>query len=403
MQRSTSATTESPTGRALRPVEVPLTTAVVPRLMPALAEALEGGPAVLPLPGHPAAVREDLVAALRPDEPLESDGIGLVVPTSGSTGEPKGVLLSATAIRAAAEATLQRLGGPGRWLLALPATHVAGLMVLARSIVAGTEPVALDLSGGFDPEMFAAASVRLFAAGPEPRYTALVPRQLSALLDDGDAAMSALTGYDAVLIGGSAVGDELLDRARRAGVTIITTYGATETCGGCVYDGVPLDGVETDVRFDGRIRLRGPVLASGYRLNPELTEEAFAGGWFVTADIGHDTPDGRLEVVGRIDDVAVSGGVNVPLAAVDRHVASHPGVSEALAVALPDPEWGQRIVVAAVPRDPADPPRLQSIRAHVARNAPAAYCPKDLVIVDALPQLGNGKPDRRSLAHQLAN
>ncbi|NEE00314.1 AMP-binding protein [Phytoactinopolyspora halotolerans] len=387
--------------RTLRAVEVPLTPAVVPRLYPALLDALSGGPALLPVPGSPAPVRDELLDALQPAEPLEDNDVALVVPTSGSTGEPKGVMLSAKAIQASSAATLRRLGGPGRWLLALPATHVAGLMVLARSIAAETEPVALDLSEGFDPELFAAASVRLFGKGPGRRYTALVARQLAALLDADGAALAALTGYDAVLVGGSAVSDDLLERARDAGVTVVTTYGSTETAGGCVYDGVPLDDVEIDITDDGRIRLAGPMLASGYRLNSQLSADVFADGWFTTADAGHFTPDGRLEVVGRIDDVAVSGGVNVPLAAVDRLVAAHPAVREALAVAVPDPEWGQRVVVGVVAADPAHPPRLESIREHVIRQAPTAYAPKELIGLDRLPTLPSGKPDRRSLATEL--
>ncbi|NDL57698.1 o-succinylbenzoate--CoA ligase [Phytoactinopolyspora mesophila] len=397
-----ATTTTSAATRSLQAIEVPLSPAVLPRLYPAVVAALSGGPALLPVPDHPAPVREDLLATLQPDTPLEDTETAFVVPTSGSTGEPKGVLLSAKAVQASAAATLRRLGGPGRWLLALPATHVAGLMVLARSFVAETEPVALDLSGGFDPELFAAASVRLFASGPHRRYTALVPRQLAALLDAGEAAVAALTGYHAVLIGGSAVSPEILERARAAGVSVVTTYGATETCGGCVYDGLPLDDVEVQLAPDGKIRLRGPMLASGYRLRPQLSADVLGDGWYTTADIGQVGPDGRLSVIGRSDDVAVSGGVNVPLVAVDHLVAAHPAVREALAVALPDPEWGQRVVAAVVAQDPEQPPRLESVRAHVMRRAPAAYAPKELIIVDTLPVLANGKVDRLGLTQGLS-
>ncbi|AYY14797.1 AMP-dependent synthetase [Actinobacteria bacterium YIM 96077] len=400
MQRSTSTTTTS-ANRSIQAIDVPLAPSVLPRIYPAVASALHDGPALLPLPSHPEPVRSNLLAALKPEEPLEDPDVSLVVPTSGSTGEPKGVMLSASAIRASATATLNRLGGPGRWLLALPATHVAGLMVLARSVVSGTEPVALDMSDGFDPELFAAASVRLFGSSPQRRYTALVPRQLAVLLDGGEAAVAALAGYDAVLVGGSAIDDDLLERARSAGVHVVTTYGATETCGGCVYDGIPLEGVDVDILDDGRIRLGGPMLASGYRLLPQLSRDTFAEGWFTTADIGHFQPDGRLEVVGRIDDVAVSGGVNVPLAAVDQLITAHPAVYDALAVALPDPEWGQRVVAAVIPQDPGNPPRLESVRTHVTRQAPAAYAPRELAVVDSLPHLSSGKPDRRALTELL--
>lgn len=371
---------------------------MVPRLLPAVAAALTDGPPLLPLPTAPPAVRDALLAELRPARPAEDD-VALVVPTSGSTGRPKGALLTAAAVRASAEATHERLGGPGRWLLALPATHIAGLMVLARSVVAGTEPVAVDLTGGFDPELFAAASIQLFA-GTSRRYTALVPRQLAALLDAGGAPTQALAGYDAVLVGGARAGDDVLARARAAGVQVVTTYGMTETCGGCVYDGVPLEDVKVAVADDGRIRLAGPILASGYRLRPDLAE-AFADGWFTTSDLGSLRPDGSLEVIGRADDVAVSGGVNVPLAAVDALVASHPQVAEALTVAADDEQWGERIVVAVVPVSADQPPDLDSIRAHVRRSSPVAYAPKELVVLDALPTLPGGKTDRRGLASQL--
>ncbi|TDD69432.1 hypothetical protein E1262_12330 [Jiangella aurantiaca] len=384
--------------RTLTTVEVPLRPAVVPRLLPAVAAALAGGDALLPLPSSPAAMRDELIGEFAPRRPLEDD-VAFIVPTSGSTGRPKGALLSAAAVRASAEATLERLGGPGRWLLALPATHIAGLMVLARSVIAGREPVAVDLSGGFDPELFAAASVQVFAGGGR-RYTALVPRQLRTLLDAGGAPLSALTGYDAVLVGGAATDGALLDRARKAGVEVVTTYGMTETCGGCVYDGVPLDGARVELAADGRIRLAGPMLASGYRLRPDLAP-AFDGGWFTTSDLGSLDDDGRLTVLGRADDVAVSGGENVPLTAVDLAVASHPDVAEALSVAVPDAEWGERIVVAVVPADAARPPSLDSVRAHIRVRHPVAYAPKELHVLDALPTLPGGKTDRRALAARL--
>jgi O-succinylbenzoic acid--CoA ligase len=433
---------KSSTQRGISALTIPRSPDVIDRVLSALGAALEGGPAVLPLPAVPAAVRESLVDALRPDEPLEADA-ALVVPTSGSTGEPKGVLLSAGAIRASAEATHARLGGVGRWLLALPATHVAGLMVLTRSVVAGTTPVALDLTEGFDPEAFAAVSVRLLGGSSGRRYTALVATQLAAVLATGSCPAEALAAYDAVLLGGSGVRPDLLSQARDAGVRVVTTYGMTETCGGCVYDGVPLDGVKVEIdasasgshrgsaplqctprgsasyggalqrgetvhtsdraeSCQGMIRLCGPMLASGYRLQPELTRQAFDHGWFTTADLGSIDGDGVLHVHGRADDVAISGGVNVPLAAVDAAVTDHPDVADAAAVAVDDPTWGHRVVAAAVPRDPRNPPTLESIRTHVGRRHPAAYVPKELVLVESLPMLPTGKVDRRALRTEVS-
>jgi o-succinylbenzoate---CoA ligase len=390
----------NPNPRTPQATTVPLDASVLETVLPAVAAALEGGLALLPLPAGPALLRDSIEAALRPDLPVE-DGVALVVPTSGSTGTPKGVLLTTDAIRASAEATYARLGGTGRWLLALPATHVAGLMVLARSVLAGTTPVVLDLADGFDPESFAAASVRLIAASGSRRYTALVPRQLAAILDAGSCAVEALAAYNAVLLGGSAVPSELAEQARAAGVRLVTTYGMSETCGGCVYDGVPLDGVKVETADDGRIRLAGPVLARGYRLRPDLTADAFDHGWFVTADAGRFGLDGRLDVTGRMDDVAVTGGVNVPLAAVDAAVADHPQVAEACAVALPDAEWGERIAVALIAAAPGEPPTLDAIRAHVLRGLPAAYAPKELTVVDDLPRLPGEKIDRPAVTARL--
>ncbi|HSK54191.1 MAG TPA: o-succinylbenzoate--CoA ligase [Jiangellales bacterium] len=392
--------------RAVHAVAAPDGAAVLRRILPAVATALEGGPAVLPLPEGPPALRDHLLATLRPSLPVELpdevdgsgqlDPVALVVPTSGSTGEPKGVMLGAAALRASATATVARLGGPGRWLLALPATHIGGLMVIVRSVLEGQEPVALDLSGGFDAESFAAASMRVLATSRTRRYTALVPVQLGRLLDAGGAPVDALCAYDAVLVGGAAISPRLLARAMAAGVNVVTSYGMTETCGGCVYDGLPLDGVRVSVAPDGRLRIGGDVLARGYRLQPELTEDAFAGGWFTTSDLGRVTGEGRVEVHGRMDDVALSGGMNVPLAAVDAVVGLHPGVAEVVAVALPDEEWGQRVVAVVVPVDPDAPPTLESVRAAVARRAPVAHAPRALLLVESLPSRGNGKPDRRA-------
>ncbi len=396
--------TRSSAPRPLDAVEVPLGSAVLQRILPAVETALSGGLPLLPVPTHPAPVRAALMTAMRPRDPVETvdeDRVALVVPTSGSTGDPKGVLLGAAALTASAEAAHARLGGPGHWLLALPATHVAGLMVLVRSVVAGTAPGVVDLSAGFDPEAFAVASRRIIDREASRRYTALVPRQLAVILDAGAAALDTLTAFDAVLVGGSRTAPDLLERARAADVRVVRSYGMTETCGGCVYDGVTLDGVTVATSADGRIKIAGPVLAHGYRLRPELTAQAFVDGWFVSTDLGQIDDERGLAVFGRVDDVAVSGGVNVPLAAVDGLLTDHPGVASAATVALPDPSWGQRLVAVVVPRDPANPPTLESIRAYVIARAPTAHAPKALVLAESLPRLSSGEVDRRRLAASL--
>ena len=361
---------------------------VVPpaELLPALAAALDGtGPAVVPQ-GAP-----EVLAALRPDEPLEHPDVALVVPTSGSTGEPKGVLLTAGNLRASALATAERLGGHGQWLLAIPPTHVGGLQVLVRSLLAGTTPVVLP-PGPFEARAFAEATARL--TGPR-RYVSLVPTQLRRLLPEA-RGVQALRAYDAVLLGGAAAPAPLLERAREAGVRVVTTYGMSETSGGCVYDGVPLDGVRVSVEA-GRVRLGGPVVARGYRLRPDLTAAAFDGDVFTTSDLGR-LDGGLLTVLGRADDVVVSGGENVAPLAVEAALERHPSVVEAAVTGVPDEEWGSRVVALVVLRAPLT---LAEARDHVAAVLPRSWAPRGLHEVEALPLLASGKLDRAALRWQV--
>jgi len=338
--------------------------------------------AVLPV-GPPAAVAAAR-AVLRPEEPLE-DGADLVVVTSGSTGTGRGVLLAAAALRASAEATIDRLGGPADWLLALPVSAIAGLQVLCRSALSGRRPTVLARD-----ERLADAVARM----PEGRrYTALVPTQLRRSLD---AEPGALRAFDAVLVGGAATDPALLERARAAGVAVVTTYGMTETAGGCVYDGRPLTGVQVAVDDDG-IRLAGPTLALGYRLDPDGTAAAFAGGWFHTRDAGTLDAEGRLTVHGRLDDVVISGGVNVAPLAVEAALREHPAVADAVVFGVPDDEWGQRVVAAVVPVDGARP-SLAALKPWVTDRLGAAAAPRELHTIAAVPTLHTGKPDRRAVA-----
>jgi O-succinylbenzoic acid--CoA ligase len=341
-----------------------------------VAAALDGtGPPLLPT------TDPRVVAAMRPHEPLEHDDVVVVVPTSGSTGEPKGALLTAQNLRTSAAATAERLGGHGQWLLAIPTTHVGGLQVLVRSVLAGTEPVVLD--GPTTVEAFEAAAARLTAPR---RYVSLVPTQLARLVGS-----PALRDFDAVLLGGAAAPPALLDRARGDGVRVVTTYGMSETSGGCVYDGVPLAGVRVDV--GDRIRLTGPVVARGYRLRPDLTGEHFAGDTFTTSDVGRWDGD-RLVVAGRADDVVVTGGEKVAPAAVEAALAAHPLVAEVAVVGVPDEEWGQRVRAVVVLRGPLT---LEDAREHVAARLSRVAAPRELVVVDALPLLPSGKIDRMGL------
>src|SRR5579862_7660890 len=285
-----------------------------PRLLELLAAALDGsGPAIAPVDaGLPRARLDVLMEALSPSSVEGPDGVttgrsgqekgvaegtAVVVATSGSTGTPKGVELSAAALLHSARASLARIGArPGqRWLCCLPASHVAGIQVLVRSLVSGTEPVLADRA---DPQTVAASGCA---------HVSLVPTQLRRLLtsesrqDDitTNNGTSALSGFSSVLLGGAAAPRGLLEAARAARVPVVTTYGMTETCGGCVYDGIPLDGVRVEVGGeDGRIRIGGPVLFSGYR-GPGGSRGVVPPddvSWFVTGDLGRLDAAGRLVV-----------------------------------------------------------------------------------------------------------
>lgn len=393
-------------GRVSRPVRVVAASAAgVPALTEALAAALDGtGPAVLPVeaPEAPSAGGEGGVGGAGEDAAAAApvpDDVALLVRTSGSTGAPREVMLTAGALRASAEATHRRLAGPGRWLLPLPPSHVAGLQVLVRSLVAGTTPAVLGPP--FRVDAFAAAVGRM-PDGDGPRYTSLVPTQVHRLLasDEGRAALAA---FDAVLLGGAAAPPGLVDAARAAGARVVTTYGMSETCGGCVYDGVPLDGVTVDLDADGRILVAGPVLAAGYRGRPDLDAELFevvdGTRRLRTSDLGRwsdDAGERRLEVLGRADDMLVTGGVKVPPAAVERVLAQRPGVGEVLVVGVPDPEWGQALVAVVVPPAGAPGPELDDLRHAAAEALGGPAAPRHLVTLAALPLRGPGKPDRRA-------
>ncbi len=399
----------------MRTVEVDGSPESVERLVDALRRALDGGPAVLPVTGDPPAL----------PTPLPASGSGaeaaLLVETSGSTGAPRRVMLSAAALRASATATQARLGGPGRWLLALPAHHVAGAQVIVRSLLAGHPPVVLDTRAGFRPERFAAAASELAS---DRRYTSLVPTQLHRILAAPGTALDALRGFDAVLVGGAATPAALLEAARNSGINAVTTYGMSETAGGCVYDGTPLEGVGVRLDPAGCIELTGPMLASGYLGEPEATARAFVDGWFRTSDLGR-WDGARLTVLGRADDVITTGGESVHPAAVERVLTAQPGVRAACVVGLPDPEWGQSVAAAivldggvldggvldgGVPDGRVPDGRVPGsalldrgmLAAAVRAELGAPAVPRHLRVLDALPLRGVGKPDRAEVARLLS-
>lgn len=431
-----------------------------------------------------------------------SVGVDMVLRTSGSTtGTGKLVGVSMDALVASARATHKRLGGPGIWVLALPAYHAAGVQVLVRAAVAGTHVFNAYKEGGFDPQHLAqvidaacvaaadcdagssfdddAVSSCAGGVGGEaegalaaddsgracPVYTSLVPTQLRRGLDD-EQLRGALARLDAVLIGGAAADAQLLEQAKAAGIRVVTTYGMSETCGGCVYDGQPLPGVSMDVdQATGAIWLSGPMLATGYLGDEERTRRCFvsrpqaqvaegtsdagetasaaesaeagaagvgteagatrpgaetgpgagsdagagepARRWFITSDRGQIV-DGRLQVLGRLDDVIISGGIKVEPGPIEALLALNPLVSECAVVGLPDLQWGQVVTAVVVPASMPGLGRvdegaiLAQIRVYLEQKLSGAQCPKQVLLADALPYKGIGKVDRRALAQSLA-
>jgi o-succinylbenzoate---CoA ligase len=312
---------------------------------------------------------------------LESDETDpLVISTSGSSGAPKQVLLGRAAALASAGASSARLGATGQWLLALPSSYVAGFNVVVRSLLAGHRPAVL---GDRTP-----AEVVTDGA-----FVSVVPTQLHRWLDSPDDR-AALARCHTVLVGGGPVDASLRARAEEAGVRAVATYGSAETCGGCVYDGLPLDGVGLALAADGRIRIGGPTLFDGYLEDPAATRTALVDGWFVTSDAGRLDEDGRLRVLGRVDDMVVSGGVNVPAAAVAARLREHPAVAAAEVVGLPDAEWGNRVVAVLTLVEPVETLSLEAARDWVTAVHPRAWAPREVLVVPALPMLANGKVDR---------
>lgn len=369
----------------------------------ALSEALNGtGPTVL--------VRDTRAARLAGEgsDPLAGVhlpvGTALLIQTSGSTGTPKTVLLSSDALRASSAAVTERLGGPGQWLLALPLSYIAGLSVLVRSAATGSTPAVLP-SGPFDARAFIETVATMTGTR---RYTSLVPVQLIRLLElcETDAAAAkAARSLDAILIGGQVLEHELRERAERAGLTVVETYGSSETSGGCIYDGVPFDGVDVTVDSNGEVLLAGPTLATGY-LDDALTAEKFVQRegtrWYRTGDVG--SFDGqRLRVTGRMDRVIISGGLKVSLDAVAESARTVTGVEQAFAVNIPDSEWGERPAVIAqvntgvfgdeAVRGEGENSVYAAVYDAVEAELGRVAAPKRVITVEHIPLLESGKPD----------
>jgi len=366
------------------PTLVALTAAPGPDFVDALRRIWDRGDTVLPVDRRlPEPALQRLVEAMsvasihdgdtehpvsvgRPTEP----GDALVVATSGSTGAAKGVVLTHTAVEASARLGSTALGvaANDRWLACLPLSHLAGLGVVTRSIYCGTP---IEIHDGFD-----AARVESAARGGAT-LTTLVPTALARV----DASL-----FRRIVAGGAEV-----PAARPPNV--VTSYGLTETCGGCVYDGRPFEGVEVEVR-DDHIYVRGPVVMRSYR---DGRRGLRADGWLDTGDLGHLDALGRLVVDGRRDDLIITGGENVWPGPVEDSMRSLPGVVDVAVIGRPDPEWGQRVVAVIELEPGAALPSLEVVRGHVKEVLPAYCAPRQVDVADALPRTAAGKVRRAAL------
>ncbi|GAA1085799.1 o-succinylbenzoate--CoA ligase [Tsukamurella spumae] len=373
----------------------PLPIDTVESALPQLEALLTGtAPAWLPVPAQDPRAAARLTEVLAAGEPID-DRAALVVATSGSTGTPKGAMLTRENLTASATGTHERLGGEGQWLLAMPPHHVAGVQVMLRSLAAGHAPTQLDVRGGFDPASLAPAHAAMTA---DRRYVSLVPTQLIKVLAD-PAATDALARFDGVLIGGAACPAPVREAALAAGIRMVRTYGMSETAGGCVYDGVPLPGVE--IRLDGpesRVVLGGPTVALGYRDLPD--HPAFAEPGFFRTDDAGTLSDGVLSVTGRLDEAISTGGLTVLPQVVEAVLARVPGIAEVAVFAQPDPRLGQRVAAAVVraPGTPESAVTVEALRRAVEAELDRTAAPRAVYLLDTLPRRGPGKVDRRALA-----
>ncbi|MDQ0689700.1 AMP-binding protein [Arthrobacter sp. W4I7] len=351
------------------------------------------------------------------DTPGCDDAVA-VVRTSGSTGTPKATVLTVESLAASSMSTALALKGEGQWLLALPVQYVAGIQVLVRSLFAGTRPWVMDMSGGFTPEAFTAAALELT---DKIRFTSLVPTQLQRLLDaPSPDTLAVLRRFNAILLGGAPAPAPLLAAAAEAGVRVVTTYGSAESCGGCVYNGFPLEGVSVRVEPDGRILLGGDTIAAGYLEAPDEANATFfeedGVRWYRTSDLGSIDHDGRLTVLGRADDVIITGGIKVSAAHVQKELEKSDAVAAAFVTGVPSAEWGQAVAayVALAEKGSgtgagtaAEAVGFASGRDHAVvleqewHRTLGILAPKTVLAAKALLMLPNGKPDRLAMAAEL--
>ncbi len=373
----------------------------------AVQEAWASGEAVAVIdPRDPSFRIEERLSTLRPTEVLDGKGrrvwsdrdgegepvaagVAAIVATSGTTSEPRWVMLDENALEASAFAVHAAIGVDpidDTWLACVPLTGVAGLAILARSFHTGSPVIVHD--------RFDTAAV---ARAPQQGATlvSLVPTTLARLLDAG----APVDQFRHILLGGAPAPPGLLARARASGAHVTTTYGLTETGGGCVHNGHPMIGVEVtiDPKTD-EILVRGQITMSGYRLDEPATKAAFTpDGALRTGDLGRMLPGGVLQVGDRRKDVIISGGVNVSPTAVEHVLLLHPAIRDVCVVGLPDPEWGERVVAFVVPVRKGLPPSLADMRAFAQSRLSGPELPREIRMVEEIPRSPGGKLLRRLL------
>lgn len=323
---------------------------------------------------------------------------GLLVCTSGSTGNPKAVEISAAALLSATKLVNAKFENPASWLLAINPAFIGGAMVIARAITQDQKwEYGLDENGKFSPEIFAGIAQAFIAQNGRVR-TSLVAAQLSALIAQDH--INLLKKFDAILVGGGQISPEVYKNLKDDGVNLIRTYGMTETCGGVVWDGKALDDVNIRIENPanggaGRISINSPSNATCYHGNSEgikqLNEITFNNNWIMTQDIG-TYENATLKVIGRSDDIVISGGVNVSVHAIENVLRDQPGVEDAVVFAMPDKIWGT--IVAAVIVGNAE---LLALQDAVEKELGSPAKPRIIKFAHELPLLPNGKIDVDSL------
>jgi o-succinylbenzoate---CoA ligase len=358
----------------------------------------EGAAVVVLDPRAPKRRLASAVEAFRPTHLADAEGVrevsvgrpvprdvAAVVTTSGTTAEPRHVVLTRQAMEASARAVAGAMGivpDEDHWLACVPLHHVAGLAIVARSWFCQTP---MTVHPSFDVNAVSAATA-------QTTLVSVVPTMLTRLLD----AEAPLHRFRRVLLGGSPIPLSLLERALDAGVRVTTTYGLSETGGGCVHDGSPLRGVEVSTSPEGEILVRGTVVMRGYLHDETASRRAFTtDGWLRTGDLGQVDADGIVSVTDRMKDIIVTGGVNVSPTAVECVIHAHPAVADACVTGVADEQWGERVVAFVVPRPDITPPTLEELRSFSSERLSAPELPRELRIVPSVPRSPSGKLVRR--------